>query len=77
MKNFFLIILFFFSLIPIISVSQNATLRGVILDDSNKPISNVNIRAGEIGTETNENGFFLLKIASNTEVSGRVFSPIS
>lgn len=68
MKNFFLIILFFASLIPIISVSQNATLRGVILDDTNKPISNVNIVAGEIGTETNENGFYLLKIPSSKDV---------
>jgi len=41
------------------SFSQSATIRGVILDESNKPIKDVNIKAntGE-GTATNENGFY-------------------
>ncbi len=48
--------------------SQTAIIRGVILDENNIPISNVNIKANTIGTETNANGFYILKIRSNQEV---------
>ncbi|MBV7270349.1 TonB-dependent receptor [Winogradskyella luteola] len=52
------------------SFSQSATIRGVILDEFNNPIENVNIKAssGE-GTATNANGFYELKIPSGTEVT--------
>ena len=69
MKHSFLIILVFFSLFSFEIESQNATLRGVILDDSKKPISNVNVKAGNSGTTTNENGFYILKITSNRDVT--------
>ena len=58
------------------AISQNATIRGVILDNSNNPISNVNIKAEADGTQTNDNGFYLLKIPSNTDVKV-IFSHIS
>ncbi|WP_445956524.1 TonB-dependent receptor [Yeosuana sp.] len=52
--------------------SQTATIKGVILDANNEPISNVNIKANSIpiaiGTETNDNGFYLLKIPANQDV---------
>jgi len=48
--------------------SQTATIKGIILDTSKSPIPNVNIKAGTLGTITNENGFFLLKIPSNQDV---------
>lgn len=53
-----------------LSFSQSATIRGVILDETNNPIENVNIKAstGE-GTATNDNGFFELKIPSNAEIT--------
>ena len=69
MKKFFCLILLFVSIFPIISVSQNATLRGVILDEANIPISNVNIKTDDSGTVTNENGFYLLKISVNKDVT--------
>ena len=52
------------------SFSQSATIRGVILDENNYPISEVNIKAstGE-GIATNINGFYELKISSGQEVS--------
>ncbi len=52
-----------------ISYSQTATIKGVILDENNAPIPNVNIKAGDRGTQTNENGFYLLKIAANQDVA--------
>ena len=57
-------------LFSMLSFSQSAIIRGVILDESNKPIENVNIKAsiGE-GTATNENGFYELKIPFGVEVT--------
>ncbi|WP_438963611.1 TonB-dependent receptor [Winogradskyella sp.] len=64
------IIIFFTLLIGLLSFSQSATIRGVILDENNYPISEVNIKAstGE-GIATNINGFYELKISSGQEVS--------
>ena len=49
--------------------SQNATIKGIILDTNNFPIPNVNIKAGTTGTQTNDNGFYLLKIPSNQDIA--------
>ena len=45
-------------LFPIFVLAQTGTLRGVILDETNTPVSNVNIKAGDRGTITNINGFY-------------------
>jgi len=52
-----------------VGYAQTATLKGVILDETNSPILNVNIKAGTYGTVTNANGFYLLEIPANTDVS--------
>jgi hypothetical protein len=52
-----------------IGFSQTATIKGIILDANNEPIANVNIKADSTGTQTNDNGFYLLKIPSNQEVT--------
>ncbi len=64
------LITFFTLLIGLMSFSQSATIRGVILDENNFPVSEVNIKAstGE-GTATNVNGFYELKIPSGQEIS--------
>ncbi|WP_338357684.1 TonB-dependent receptor [Yeosuana marina] len=49
--------------------SQTAIIKGIILDTNNQPIANVSIKAGTIGTETNDNGFYILNIPSNKDVS--------
>lgn len=53
-----------------LSFSQSAIIRGVILDEANAPIEDVNIKAntGE-GTATNSNGFYELKIPYGVEVT--------
>ena len=56
-------------LIPILGFSQSGTIRGVILNEQNQPIANVNIKTETTGTTTNENGFFILKIPSDKDVS--------
>jgi hypothetical protein len=45
--------------------AQTATIKGIILDNNNVPIPNVNIKYGSNGTVSNENGFYILKIPSN------------
>jgi hypothetical protein len=65
-KPFLLLTLLF--LLPIIGFSQTATLKGVILDKNNLPISNVNIKANDNGAISNENGFYLIKIPANKNV---------
>ncbi|MDY2586878.1 TonB-dependent receptor [Winogradskyella aquimaris] len=57
-------------LFSVLSFSQSAIIRGVILDEAKLPIENVNIKAstGE-GTATNTNGFFELRIPSDIEVT--------
>ena len=57
-----------FNLFIFTGIAQSATLKGIILDETNTPIENVSIKAGLDGTITNENGFFILKIPTNTDV---------
>ena len=66
-KPFLLLTLFI--LLPIIGFSQTATLKGIILDKNNLPVQNVNIKAGDNGTTSNENGFYLIKIEANKDIA--------
>jgi hypothetical protein len=52
-----------------IGYSQTASIKGIILDENNTPIANVNIKAESKGTVTNTNGFFILEIPANKNIS--------
>ncbi|MFD0990819.1 carboxypeptidase-like regulatory domain-containing protein [Mariniflexile jejuense] len=65
--KFLVFTLFFFSVIGL-SNSQTATIKGVILDEFNVPIANVNIKTTTKGTTTNANGFYILEIPANQDV---------
>lgn len=56
-------------MLPFLGWSQHATIKGVILDGSNRPISNVSIQSGNFGTTSNDNGFYELKVAIHTDVT--------
>ena len=58
-------------ILPSIAFCQSATLRGVVLDETNEPIAGVNVIANNRGTTTNINGFYLLKIPANETVKIR------
>ncbi|KJD33164.1 TonB-dependent receptor [Tamlana nanhaiensis] len=49
--------------------AQTATLKGIILNENNLPIENVNITFENTGTQTNANGFYLLNIPANKNVT--------
>jgi hypothetical protein len=61
-------LLLFLVCLPILGISQTATIKGVILDNNQFPVYNVSIKAGNTGTTSNENGFYELKISSDTDV---------
>ena len=66
LTNYLLLFLFALSTM---AFSQNATIRGVILDENDTPIYDVNIKAGDLGTATNINGFYELKIPANQDIT--------
>ena len=66
--RFFVSTLFFLSII-FVGYSQTATIKGIILDENNTPIPNVNIKANTKGTVSNNNGFYILEIPANKDVS--------
>lgn len=67
------IFLFFIS---ISLFAQKATIKGVILDENNFPVPSVNITYGNEGTISNLDGYFLLEIPSNQDVTLK-FSHVS
>ncbi|ULC60856.1 carboxypeptidase-like regulatory domain-containing protein [Flaviramulus sp. BrNp1-15] len=76
LKAKLLLTTFLFFAIINFTYAQTAKVKGVILDENNKPIENVNIKTETSGTQTNANGFYILTIPANTEVSVE-FSHIS
>ncbi|GHC64020.1 TonB-dependent receptor [Ulvibacter litoralis] len=69
MKTTTLPFLLFFLISSSILVAQNATIRGVLLDTSNTPISGANITYGSEGVLSDLNGYYLLEIPSNQKIT--------
>lgn len=63
------IILSFFFLYTAIAKGQTANIIGVILDEENNAVSNVNISSGVNGTFSDSNGFYKLQIIADTETT--------
>lgn len=70
--NFFLLSI----LISFFSFAQTARVKGIVLDEYNNPIENVNITFQDNSTVTNKNGFYILNIPSNIK-SNLKFSHVS
>ncbi len=69
MKSTFFVFTFLFLSIIFVGYSQTATIRGIILDENNTPVANVNIKANTKGTVSNNNGFYIIEIPANQDVS--------
>ena len=63
MKNIFFSLFYLFSYGN--SIAQQATVRGIITDDSQKPIQNATVVSELGGTTSNKNGFYSLHVQSN------------
>ena len=66
--------IFLFLFITLLSLHQNltaqtATLTGILLDELNNPIDNVNIQVSQVGTTSNTNGFYRLEIPANKNIT--------
>lgn len=68
LKTKFLLTTLLFIAIITSSSSQNATIKGIILDEENNPIDNVNIKTETGGTQTNSNGFYILTIPADQNI---------
>ncbi|HEY0091618.1 MAG TPA: carboxypeptidase-like regulatory domain-containing protein, partial [Flavobacterium sp.] len=56
--------------------AQTARVKGIILDENNNPVENVNISYLDKATNTNSNGFYQLTIPANQKVT-IVFSHVT
>ena len=50
-----------------ISFAQNATITGIVLNENNQPLADVNISTEGLGTTTLSNGFYILEITADKE----------
>ena len=64
----FIIILFSFGNLSVLS-AQNATLNGIVFNEFNTPLAGVNISVEDFGTQTDETGFYSLKVPANTKLT--------
>lgn len=71
-----LIFVFLFLYFTCISFAQNAHVKGVILDNQNRPVGDVNITSLGKTTQSDANGFFDVVVPSNKKTS-LIFTHIS
>ncbi|MFT5078569.1 MAG: hypothetical protein ACI917_001081, partial [Patiriisocius sp.] len=67
MKTFYTTLAFLL-IITSTLLAQNATVKGITLDELNNVIGGVNISYGETGTQSDINGYYLLEIPANENV---------
>ncbi|OCB78117.1 TonB-dependent receptor [Flavobacterium crassostreae] len=75
MTNKFVFVLVFFWTV-LSSVAQSARVKGLVLDNNNLPISNVNVSGAGVVTQTNSNGFYSLLVPSEQQIT-LVFTHVS
>lgn len=73
-KNILITLLFLFT--GSFLFSQNARVKGIILDENNNPVENVNISYQTKSTVTNSNGFYSLPVPANKKIT-LVFTHVS
>ncbi|HET8885273.1 MAG TPA: carboxypeptidase-like regulatory domain-containing protein [Salinimicrobium sp.] len=75
------VLFLFFVLGTLFSFAQTATLQGIVLDENNVPVPSVSVTTDFSGTQTNENGFYSIKIPANQKVQVSIshigFKPVS
>ncbi len=66
-REFILILLGLLSILY--ASAQTATVTGIVLDENNRPLSNVHVTSENAGTYSDETGFYLLQVTSDREIS--------
>ncbi len=72
MKNLFSFLSIFILLVSYTTTAQNATLKGVILDQNNTPIQGANITYNDAGTQSDQNGVYQLIIPANKDIEVKI-----
>ena len=67
-KNSIYTLIFLFISLVTFAQNQTAIIKGIILDENNKPVENVNVSYKTKSATTNANGFYQLKIPANLKV---------
>jgi len=67
LKGFRHILAYLFLFSIMFAKAQTATITGVILDEKNSPLSEVNISSGTTGSFSDENGFYILELIADLE----------
>jgi len=68
--------IFFFLFIGLCNYAQTARVKGVILDENNKPVENVNVNFQNSSANSNVNGFYQISIPANRKIE-LVFTHVS
>ncbi len=76
MSHFKVLLAFLLFTFNTVIFAQSAIIKGVILDDKNRPVEDVNISILGNSTQTNNNGFYRIVIPANLKIT-LVFSHIS
>ena len=76
MSNTKLIFVFFFCLASLPLLAQTARIKGVILDKNNQSVENVNVSYSGFGTQSNQNGYYDIKVPANQRIT-LVFTHVS
>ncbi|WDO14599.1 TonB-dependent receptor [Flavobacterium sp. WW92] len=66
-KNNLFAVLFFF--IGFAAFAQTARIKGVILDENNQPVEDVDVSYKNTSTTSNENGFYILTVPANQKIT--------
>lgn len=72
-KRFFVLMLL---VLNWVAFAQTARVKGVILDSNNRPVDGVNIACASFNTNSNANGFYLIKVPSDQKAAV-VFTHVS
>ena len=71
-----IILVFFLCVVNALVYGQSAILKGIILDNNNHPVENVNVFCLGSSTQTNANGFYRILVPSNKKIAV-IFSHVS
>jgi len=69
LKTKYTFVILFFLFLGFSAFAQTARIKGVILDENNKPLEDVEVSQGNVSTTSDKTGFYMLTIPANQKVT--------
>jgi len=69
LKTKYTFVILFFLFLGFSAFAQTARIKGVILDENNKPLEDVEVSQGNVSTTSDRTGFYMLTIPANQKVT--------